>query len=425
MGEQPLDASALVDRAISLMTVGRIDLAIEPVRAALAVDPTSALAHRVLARCLAHAGRDLKGAEAEIQAAMRLDPEDQNTVLFYAEVEHDLGHWDEAEWLAREAVAMDPDDVDARVTLAETLLGRWRPAEALVVAGDAVRLAPNEPAAHDKMGIALAHLGRLREAREALLRGLILAPDSARLQSDLGLILYLQGEPDAALARYVEAARLEPSKGVAVANIERLFSDLGDDQARNERVRRKARYGARRQLAGWWWNRKSAFERLGITIGLLLGGVVLPLLWMWIPFALRLELARWPRPRASGRAIDRVVRDVARLPVLAAGWAVAGLAILAWQGPLLALYNGYVGIVLLLPLMTALTSDGLERLVGAVSFAALFVAGAVLILVVPASERTGAMLVYLLVSTFVAGDEATIVRWLRFRPGTRQGSADG
>jgi len=65
----PGDASLWADRSDPLMTLGRVDEAIQSLRHSLEIDPSSEMSHEALADALVSAG-DPKGAEAEYRAAL-------------------------------------------------------------------------------------------------------------------------------------------------------------------------------------------------------------------------------------------------------------------------------------------------------------------------------------------------------------------
>jgi tetratricopeptide (TPR) repeat protein len=65
----PEDASLWAQRSDPLMSLGRVDEAIQSLRRSLEIDPSSEMSHETLADALVRAG-DLRGAEAEYRAAL-------------------------------------------------------------------------------------------------------------------------------------------------------------------------------------------------------------------------------------------------------------------------------------------------------------------------------------------------------------------
>jgi tetratricopeptide (TPR) repeat protein len=119
-------------------------------RAGVAVDPTSAKAHRNLADALASAGHTAE-AVAEFERARTLDPNDPAT----------------------------------RYNFGSTLLEAGRLEEAVAEFRAAVRLTPESPEAHNNLGIALGSLGDVDGAIEEFRRALALRPGFADAERNL------------------------------------------------------------------------------------------------------------------------------------------------------------------------------------------------------------------------------------------------
>ncbi len=245
------------------------------------------------------------------------------------------------------------------------------------------------------------------------------------LQNNLGMVLFLLGEPDSALARYVEAARLEPTFSPAVANVAMLAPRGVDGRPPDKKERKRWGTAARFQLMGWWWTRHPGRERAALIAVLVLLGFVIPLFWIWVPMCAFLEVftRRW-------RILRRVSYSPRRLLLwhlaefggcLLLGWAVVALAVARVGGAEAACYLFFTA-VLTGPLITTITSEGRERIVGAVLVGALLVSGVILIeTTTTPSDLTISFVFYpyLLAICLIEAKFARIVRVLSFEGGLR------
>ena len=96
--------------------------------------------------------------------------------------------WDDAERSFRAMIELDADSADGRAGLARCLLEKGRLREAADAAMDAIGLNFELPGAHFVLGVALARLGRIERAIQALEACLILAPGNAAAHTWLALI---------------------------------------------------------------------------------------------------------------------------------------------------------------------------------------------------------------------------------------------
>jgi tetratricopeptide (TPR) repeat protein len=170
------------------------------------------------------ADRQLGPALGSLQEAVALNPNlalyrDTLGMLFL-----DLGRIDQAITELKRAVKLDPNRGDAHFHLgtAYAEARRWEDAVG------AYRTAISHPTltvtdlAHQNLGLALFHLGRYREAEEALRFALTLDPQLQGAYYNLGLVLTAEKRSDEAKAVFRQARQLGPESPFGRAAVERL-----------------------------------------------------------------------------------------------------------------------------------------------------------------------------------------------------------
>jgi len=126
---------------------------------------------------------DLAGAERELRAALRLDPDSVPVLYNLGVVATQLSHPDEAESLFRRALAIDPASAEAATNLGSLLIGTGRSREAVPVLRAALERRPGDRACWTNLVVALAASGAADDAKRA-------AADAARagITLDAGLL---------------------------------------------------------------------------------------------------------------------------------------------------------------------------------------------------------------------------------------------
>jgi tetratricopeptide (TPR) repeat protein len=207
-----------IERGTLLYRTGRHDLAEQEFRAALAAEPSSALAHAMIGLCLLHRER-FDDAAAEARQAIQLRPDwdvGYATLAAVLVARHRLG--EAAEAVGR-AIALDPFDPDHHGTLAGILLQQRRWADALAAADAGLAIDPSHPACVNARGMALVQLGRRDEASVTLGGALARDPHSAVTHANQGWTLLHAGDHRAALEHFREALRIDPGQDWAKAGI--------------------------------------------------------------------------------------------------------------------------------------------------------------------------------------------------------------
>lgn len=172
----------------------------------LADRPGDDAAHELRARALRALGR-LTEAEADAQAAVRLDPDEVRYRELLAQVLSEAGaHREAADEYARLA-RMDPRQPEwIRAESVERLAAA--DAEAAVVAARAaLRLDPTDAVAQLTLTRALLRAGQALPALEAAERAVALAPTDLRAREAQADARWLSGDEPGALAAYAALAR--------------------------------------------------------------------------------------------------------------------------------------------------------------------------------------------------------------------------
>jgi serine/threonine-protein kinase len=162
----------------------------EAAEKAISLDP--GLAEGYAARGLVRYGIDWdwRGAQADFERALSLDPGDMRIQVFESYVLASLGRLPDAVERARKAIELDP--LSAR--------------------------------GGSNLGFYLTSLGKLGEARQALERALEINPDDEWVNFNLGTNLLLAGEPQSAADRFRRAGEARGLAGAAMAE-----RDLGHE----------------------------------------------------------------------------------------------------------------------------------------------------------------------------------------------------
>lgn len=210
--------NAHLQRAMVLFDQSRPDLAEPELRLALAAEPGHALAHALLARCLAARG-ELMAATEEARAAIASEPAWAGAHAALAEVLSARNQFDHALRSAEEAVRLEPDDARYHGLTAMVQLQRRDWSAALRAANVGLQQDAENVACNNARAMALTKLGRNAEAGATLEETLAHDPDNAFSHANAGWAALHQGRTDAALDHFREALRLEPGLDFARAGL--------------------------------------------------------------------------------------------------------------------------------------------------------------------------------------------------------------
>lgn len=211
-GGQEGDQRALVE---ALVSAQRWEAALRSLTPALAADPDDPRLLALLVRTLRSLGR----RQEALDAARRLltaAPEDPYSFRLATLVLVDVGWVDEAIGLATRAVALDPHNAANHLALSRAWAQSRRPgavAHQLAAAREAVLLDPNSADAQIQIGAALAADADVEGARAAYRAALRLDPGNPAALNNLA-VLDLQSGDAASAARGLAAALAADPQGV-------------------------------------------------------------------------------------------------------------------------------------------------------------------------------------------------------------------
>jgi Flp pilus assembly protein TadD len=143
----------------------------------------------------------------------------------------ELGRLDDAERVARTALAADPQDESLLVALALVLLRGQRYGDGLAAADAAAALAPQHERVHRLRGLLLAGLGRHAEAVEAGYRAVSLAPDEPLAALGYAVVLQRAGRLADAQQVALRAVALDPENPRAHLRVADIAFERGDRRA--------------------------------------------------------------------------------------------------------------------------------------------------------------------------------------------------
>ncbi len=186
---QRLQAQNSYERALNQINQGQTALAMSSLQEATGLNPGMAVYHDTLGMLLLDLGR-IDQAVAELKKAVDLDPHRGDTYFHLGTALAEARRWDGAVAAYRKAIAQPS------LTVTDY--------------------------AHQNLGLALFHLGRYREAEDALRFALSVDPDLQAAYYNLGLVLTAEKRPDEAKAFFRRARQIAPESPFGRAAVERL-----------------------------------------------------------------------------------------------------------------------------------------------------------------------------------------------------------
>ena len=191
---QRLQAQNAYERGLTQAKQGQSALALSSLQEATALDPGSALYHDSLGLLLLDLGRvDL--AVAELTKSVELEPNRGDSLFHLGTAFAEARRWEDAVGAYRKAI------LQPSLTVLDL--------------------------AHQNLGLALFHLGRYREAEDALRFALSLSPQLQAAYYNLGLVVAAQKRPDEAKALFRRTQQMGPESPFGRAAVERLKA-MGD-----------------------------------------------------------------------------------------------------------------------------------------------------------------------------------------------------
>jgi protein O-GlcNAc transferase len=191
---QRLQAQNSYERGLSQVKQGQSALALSSLQEATTLDPRAALYHDTLGLVLLDLGR-VDQALAELTKAVDLEPNRGDSHFHLGTAFAEARRWEDAVASYRKAI------LQPSLTVTDL--------------------------AHQNLGLALFHLGRYREAEDALRFALNLDPQLQAAYYNLGLVLTAEKRPEEAKALFRRARQIAPESPFGQAALERLKA-LGD-----------------------------------------------------------------------------------------------------------------------------------------------------------------------------------------------------
>lgn len=240
----PVFSPALYADGFRQLMDGRYVAAIASFRRVVARDPLVTAApsepHRIQAGVYADAGDDAKSIE-ELDAAIRLSPEDERSSVARGRVLAHAGRTEQAERALLDTLKKLPQSADAHSALADLYetLNRGRDALREVEAAAAFPVLAGKAALYYRLAdLQHRHL-EYERVIDPLVRRVRLIPNDARAHTDLGLALTRVGRSREALVELVMAAIIGPDDAEALTAIGEIHFDAGN-YAAGETVLRRA-----------------------------------------------------------------------------------------------------------------------------------------------------------------------------------------
>jgi tetratricopeptide (TPR) repeat protein len=178
---------------------------------------------------------DWARAIAHLRVAVAAAPQVAEGWMHFGSALQHVGRLDDAERVARQALALNPGLVGAHNVLALIDIDRARFDQAMGHARRAIELDPGYSGSWVNLGVAQSGARRDDEAAASLARALELEPTSAMAHYNLGALRHAQGRHAEAMRHYRDAIRIDPRHGHAHGNLAlALFSTGAFEEAWRE-----------------------------------------------------------------------------------------------------------------------------------------------------------------------------------------------
>ena len=223
----PDQADARHLRGVVAFQRGRHDDALALIRAAIALDPGTAMYHANLGRVCKAAGRADEAADAYRQA-LSLDPGNAAAHSDLGAALVSLGRLEEATESCARALALDEGNSEAHYNLGLALQGQGQAAEAAASFRRSLAIDPGFADAHHHLGLALQEQGLMDQAAASYRRAVELASDLVEAHCNLGNVLRDQGALEDAVAAYRRALRIAPETPEVHSNLGVALQELGE-----------------------------------------------------------------------------------------------------------------------------------------------------------------------------------------------------
>ena len=246
-------AHAMLAQAYAHLSVIRrspaaLDLALGNCQLALTLDPKLVEARLAHALVFEFSGNE-QGALDEIAKALSLDPSDERTLVWQAQIYTRLNRWADAEKTFRRVLKEHPNYWLAYNELGYGLGEQGRYKDAVEAFRKASAAAPRNSMALSNLAGASLELGEFAEATEILKRSLALDPDSDQAAAFTSLALRYQGKYEEALSFARKAVELNPALDANWLELGDCYFALRNHQSQAKNAYLRAAKEAERHLS--------------------------------------------------------------------------------------------------------------------------------------------------------------------------------
>jgi serine/threonine protein kinase/tetratricopeptide (TPR) repeat protein len=225
-----------------------LELAQGNCQVALRLDPDLVDAHLAQALIFQYSGNE-QGALNEIAKALSLDPSNQRTLVWQAQIYTRLNRWADAEKTFHRVLKERPNYWLAYNELGFGLEGQGRYKEAVEAFRKASLAAPRNSMALSNLGGEYLEIGEFAEGMETLKRSLALDPDSDQAAAYTSLALRYQGKYDEALPFARKAVELNPALDANWLELGDCYVSLRNHQSEAKNAYLRAAKEAERHLS--------------------------------------------------------------------------------------------------------------------------------------------------------------------------------
>ncbi len=224
--DDPQNLHALASLANALMHVGEKDRALDVYRRMMVLDPSYEPAYRGAAYLQEQRGHFAE-AEALLQAALKIRPEDPESASGMGDLEIEEGHFPAAEAWFRKALELEPHSSTALAGLGNCLNRAGRLKEALDLLRSARQHDPTSHVLTYNLAVVSERLGDPRSAMALYKAAIRLEPDHSMSWNNLGSLLERAGRHEDALRCFNQAHEIDPENAEAAYNLGALLVNDG------------------------------------------------------------------------------------------------------------------------------------------------------------------------------------------------------
>jgi tetratricopeptide (TPR) repeat protein len=224
----PALGSPAMTAGTAALRQGRIAVAREHFRAAIAQSPQSSEAHRLLALASLF-DFDPEASIAELQAAIRVRPDDERSIVLLSRVMTQQGDLANAATMLGAALTALPESSLVRLWLGSVMASSNRDDEAARLMTEVAMRHPlaGEARLWATIGTLRQNAGDVDAAADAFERSIALNPNVTETHVRAARVLLDQDKRDRAFAEYVAALLVDPAEPNALMGIGRLRVDAG------------------------------------------------------------------------------------------------------------------------------------------------------------------------------------------------------